>query len=201
MVYRNKKDPTITASFDFEDPKFKTVRLIYLSGPDTGKSFSLNKLTLRDKWELVDDYVDKGTGMITGEKPWDYEQINKPYPEPKFQQYIPVPKSVLEYEAKKVRRKQCGFEKPADYEEFADILALHHIKMARVNTGYISLPDTTKLKLQQLGIAVLATNEVAEKLTNVGMTCSACIEKGTPFRFDIRTKEDFDKLLEALQTL
>ena len=196
MIYKNKKDPKIKAQFDFEDLKFKTVRMIYLSGPNKGKSFSLNKTSLNDQWEVVEE-KEKKSFLDT----INWDEVNKPYPEPKVKKYIPVPESVLRYEQGKIKKKKCSFEKPENYEAFADILASHNIKMARVNTGYISLPDTTKLKLQQLGIAVLATNDLGEKLVGKGMTCKPCIEKGTPFRFDIRSQDEFDDLIEVLKNV
>lgn len=201
MIYRSKKDPTITASLDFENEKYKTVNMIYLTGPNKGKAFSISHSTLNLWWE-ENPLDEKKCKSILDDI--DMEKVNTPYPEPKFQAYIPVPQSVIEYESSK-RRKQnreiCMFEKPSDYEEFADLLAERNIRMKKVNKEYISLPDNSKLKLQAAGIALLASQTIGEMFINKGCQCKSCPEKGTPFRFDFKTQEDFDMMLEVLSNV
>ena len=200
MIYKSKKDPTITASLDFEDDKYKTVTMIYLTGPNKGKSFNITKSTLRLWWE--ENPLDEEECQSILDK-LDMEKINTPYPEPEFQAYIPIPDSVLKYEGK--RRKQakeiCEFEKPKDYEEFADLLVENNIKIKNVNSGYISLPDNSKLKNQAGGIALLASQNIGEMFIEKGYTCKPCCEKGTPFRFDFKTDKDFKTMLEVLSNV
>lgn len=191
MKYISKKDPTVTAALDYVNEEYNTVRLIYLTGDKAGKSFDVTQSTLKRWWKK-----DK----TVSEEEVKQEIINTPYPEPKEQKYIPKPQSVIEYEESK-KRVKCTFELPASYEDFADLLATNHIEIARVNTGYIALKDSTKLKLLRSGIGILATTELAELLAKKGMTSKPCIEKGTPFRFDAKSQEDFDNLINALKEL
>lgn len=200
MTYKNKKDSTVTAVLDFEDEKYKTVTLIYLTGKDKGKSFSINRSTLKMWWEEInssDVKIDKPKSVLDK---LDYEQINTPYPKPKEQKYIPVPQSVIEYENrnKVSRAKNTDFNAPSDYEEFADLLAKHNIRIKRVNTGYISLWDNSKLKLQNGRIALLASTDIGSELSSKGFKCEKCIEKGTPFRYNICTNEDFETMLGVI---
>ena len=195
MVYQSKKDEEIKAQLDFENEKFKTVNMIYLTGPNKGKAFTITQSTLKRWWRKFEDNESIRKTILDS---IDYEQVNTPYPEPKEQRYIPVPQSVIEYEESRSRRKKCDFEKPKDYEEFGDLLGSKNVVIKKVNSGYISLPDNSKLKLLSEGIGVLASEELGEKLVNRGLTCKACIEKGTPFRFDIKTQENFDILIEVL---
>ena len=198
MIYQNKENPEITASLDFENPKFMTVNMIYLTGPEKGKSFTITNSTLHNKWrEKPIDEAECKSFLDT----IDMKKVNEPYPEPKFQTYIPVPKSVLEYEASKIKKKKCTFNKPENYDVFADILAERGVKIARVNSGYIALPDTSKLKLLTTSIGILSANDLAVKFVTAGFVCKPCPEKGTPFRFDICTQEEYDKMLEVLSNV
>jgi len=196
MVYQSKKNPEVTASLDFENEKFRTVTLIYLTGKDKGKSFTITTSTLKRWWKVSNEELKPSVLNNL-----DYEKINEPYPEPKEQRYIPVPKSVLEYEAARSRKKSCNFDKPNDYEEFGDLLGEHNVKIKKVNSGYISLIDNSKLKLLTDCIGVLASDNLGEQLSKRGLKCKACIEKGTPFRFDIKSQEDFDILIEVLSNV
>lgn len=199
MTYKSKKDPTVTAVLDFKNPKFKTTQLIYVTGPNKGKSFSISDSTLKMWWEEVVE-EDK-PGVLSN---LDYDKINTPYPEPKEKKYIPKPQSVIDYENNKIRKQQryvCSFEKPANYDEFADLLVKHGVKMKGVNKEYISLPDNSKIKNRASGIALLASQNIGEMFIKEGYECKACPEKGTPFRFDFNTQEDFNKMLEVLSNV
>lgn len=191
MKYQSKKNPEVTAALDFENEEYNTVRMIYLSGDKAGQSFDVTKSTLKRWWKKMPE---------VSEEQIEQEIIDTPYPEPKEQKYIPKPEAVVEYEESK-RRAKCEFEMPASYEDFANELAANHIEIARVNTGYISLKDSTKLKLLRTGIGILASTELAELLAGKGMKSKPCIEKGTPFRFDAKTQDDYDNLVECLKEL
>jgi len=194
MIYKSKKDPEITAAFDFEDEKCATTRLIYLTGEKKGKSFVVSNSTLKRWWTPVEDKKENDNPLNL-----DFEQINKPYKPDVTPHYIPKPQSVIEYEEKKSPKKRvASFTMPTDYEQFADILAERNVAIKKVNSGYISLMDNSKLKLLKTGIGVLASNDVAERIVKKGIQARPCIEKGTPFRFDINSAEEYEWLLEAL---
>jgi len=180
--------------------------LEYLPGYDdskTGHQFSISESTLKRWWKLVDVTEEPEEKSVAEILHLDMDKINEPYPEPKEQKYIPKPQSVIEYEEKKTRarRKELDFELPKSYEEFADYLANNNIKIARVNTGYISFADSSKLKLLTSGIGVLASNDLGTLLAEKGLVSRPCIEKGTPFRFDAQHKDEYDALVYALQSL
>lgn len=203
MKYQSKKDPTITAAFDFENEKFKTTRLIYLTGPKEGQSFEISNSTLKRWWKKLEsepETVQPEEVVEAQPNPLniDFEQVNTPYPEPKEKKYIPKPQSVIEYEERKHLRSRASFEYPKDYEALADVFAEYNIKMKKVNRGYISLPDNSKIKILAVGVGILASDELAEKFVANGFQAKPCIEKGTPFRFDVKNAEEYAKMLEAL---
>ena len=208
MIYKSKKDKNILAKVVEQDEERKTVILEYITGEQSGKTFNITTSTLKRWWskvneseiESIDISVETPKEIPSVLKNLDYEKINTPYPEPKEQKYIPKPKSVIEYEEKK-KKVKCEIKLPDNYEDFATELSDKNIKIQRVNKGYLALEDTTKLKLLSTGIGVLATDKLGNELSLNGLQCRECIEKGTPFRFDIKTQEQYDKLITVLQTL
>ena len=207
MKYQSKKDPSIYAAFDFEDPKFHTTRMIYLTGDNKGKSFEVTNSTLKRWWRKVaeEDVTSevKEEPKQVDENPLniDYDKVNEPYKPDVTPHYIPKPQSVIEYEQSKSKKAKLDFELPKDYEEFADLLSQHNVHMARVNSGYISMTDKSKLKLLTKGIGVLASSDLGIELAKHGMTSKPCVEKGTPFRFDVTTEANFNDLLVVLEQL
>jgi hypothetical protein len=206
MKYQSKKDPSIIAAFDFEHEKFKTTRLIYLTGPKEGQSFEISNSTLKRWWKKLEsetveqNEVQTEQVVETVENPLniDFEQVNQPYHPEVTPHYIPKPQSVIEYEENKKRRVSATFDYPKDYETLADLFAEHNIKMKKVNRGYISLPDNSKIKILAVGIGILASTELAEKFVAKGFSSKPCIEKGTPFRFDVKNQDEYSKMLGAL---
>lgn len=186
MKYQSKKDPTIEAAFDFEDEKCKTTRLIYLTGEKRGTSFVIANTTLKRYWTPITD----------NPLHIDVEQVNKPYKPDVTPHYIPKPQSVIEYEERKMK-KLADFDYIKDYDEFADELAKRNVVIKKVNAGYISLSDNTKIKILGKGIGILASEDWAEKFSKNGFIARPCIEKGTPFRFDICTEEDYLKMWDV----
>lgn len=188
MIYTSKKDPKVTASFDFEDTKCNTTRLIYLTGEKAGTSFVVSNSTLKRWW----------TKESSSPIEVDMEEVNKPYKPDVTPHYIPKPQSVIEYEENKRVKNKVDFTMPSSYEEFGDLLAEKGVIIKKVNSGYISLPDSTKIKLLRTSIGILASTEIAERFVKRGFKSKPCIEKGTPFRFDITTQKEYDMMLEAL---
>ena len=192
-TYKSKKDENITAEV-VKCPNDNTIILKYLTGEHKDKTFTITTGTLKRWWKKVE----KSALDILGV---DMDEVNKPYPEPKEQKYIPKPQSVIEYEENKKRKVKLDFELPTDYNTFADALAENGVKIKRVNSGYIAMEDSSKLKLLTNGIGVLASTELAELLAKCAITSKPCIEKGTPFRFDIKTQLDYDSLVRTLAQL
>lgn len=200
MKYESKKDPTIIAAYDFENEKFKTTRLIYLTGPKAGQSFEVSNSTLKRWWrKLKDDEVQTEKVVETPSNPLniDFEQVNQPYHPNVTPHYIPKPQAVIEYEESK-KRKVASFDFPNDYDTLANMMAERNVVMKKVNRGYISLPDNSKIKILTMGIGILASTELAEKFIARGFQAKACIEKGTPFRFDVKNADEYEKMWGAL---
>lgn len=190
--YRSKKDSSIEAHVDSVSDKFGTTMLVYDTGEKSGTTFTISNSTLKRWWRKIDD--DNPLDI-------DMDKVNEPYPEPKEQKYVPVPEAVKEYEeVKRMRRmgKNKDVDTPKDLENIAITLGEKSIPIKRLNKGYISLIDNTKIKVFNSGIGILASNTVGEALSKIGMTSRTCIEPGTPFRFDISTNEDFEKALDAI---
>lgn len=203
-IYVSKKDTDVTAKV-VKRPNDTTVILEYLTGDKAGNTTSITVGTLKRYWKSSDKIKqeeiipEKSTEEILGV---DMDEVTKPYPEPKEKKYIPKPESVIEYEAKRTRaRKGTDFDVPTDYEVFADLLASRDVAMKKVNKGYIAMPDSSKIKLLNCGVGILASEYVAEQFVKAGFTSRPCIEKGTPFRFDFTNEEDYNKMLDILSEL
>ena len=172
-----------------------------MTGDEKGKSVTISTSTLKRYWrkeQAEDTTTEKSAEEILG---IDMEEVNKPYKPDVTPHYIEKPESVKEYEENKRRKPKCEFAIPSSYNEYADILADNDVRLKSVNKGYIALEDASKLKLLSTGIGVLASTALGEALAKSGLTSRPCIEKGTPFRFDIKTSEQNDALIKALAFL
>lgn len=196
-IYRSKKpDKTDLTAELVKRPNESTVILKYLTGDEKGKSVTISTSTLKRYWrkEQAEKTVEEILDI-------DMEKVNEPYKPNVTPHYIEKPQSVKEYEESKRRTPKCEYDLPGNYNDYADLLASKSIKLKSVNSGYISLSDSSKLKLLSNGIGVLASTALGEELAKSGMTSRPCIEKGTPFRFDIKSEEQFDTLNDALAKL
>lgn len=193
MKYQSKKDPNIMAVFDYKDEVRGINRLIYLTGEKAGHSFEVSSSTLKRWWNEIPTTPEEDEEAI----------INAPYHPDVTPHYIPKPESVVQYEKARSRRKPntCEFELPEGYEEFANLLESFGANIRRVNKEYITLEDGSKFKLRQSGIAILASTDMAEIFSKHGFKAKACIEKSTPFRFDIGTNAEYDTMKDILKSL
>jgi hypothetical protein len=197
-IYTSKKNPDVTAKI-VKKPNEMTVILEYLTGDKAGETTTITTSTLQRYWKKSEVEEQKSVAEILNV---DMDEVNKPYAPEVTPHYIPKPESVVEYEENKKRtRSKRTFDVPTDYDTFANILAENGVKMKRVNKGYISLPDNTKLKLLGGGVGILASGYVAEAFAQAGYKSRACIEKGTPFRFDITTEDAYNNMYKILSTL
>lgn len=195
-IYTSKKHPDVTAKI-VKKPNETTVILEYLTGDKVGENTTITTGTLERYWRKGEKK--SATDVLNV----DMNEVNEPYPEPEKKEYIPKPEVVKEYEAKKRVSKVVprDYAVPTDYEEFADKLAERGVTIKRVNKGYIALPDSTKLKLLGKSIGILASDYVAENFAKAGFMSKPCIEKGTPFRFDIITEVEYNKMYDILSGL
>lgn len=213
MKYQSKKHPEVIASLDSKNEKFKTVILIYLTGPDAGKSVSITESTFKRWWKKYEEPEQLNSdGTITKEEDVvaptptspldslgiDYDKVNEPYPEPKEQKYIKKPESVVAYENR--RRKHND-----DLPEFDDMTAILSSVVKKVNKGYVRLEDGTTIWRKPTLINVYAADKTWEILTEAGFKSrvntygkSKTIDKDRPYAFDIYSKEDFDRVVAAL---
>jgi len=213
MKYQSKKHPEVIASLDSKNEKFKTVILIYLTGPDAGKSVSITESTFKRWWKKYEEPEQLNSdGTITKEEDVvaptptspldnlgiDYDKVNEPYPEPKEQKYIKKPESVVAYENR--RRKHND-----DLPEFDDMAEILSSVVKKVNKGYVRLEDGTTIWRKPTLINVYAADKTWETLTEAGFKSrvntygkSKTVDKDRPYAFDIYSKEDFDRVVAAL---
>jgi len=190
-IYRSKKKTDVTAKV-VKRPNETTVILEYVTGDEVGKTTSITTGTLARYWrkeKSVEEILDLDT-----------EKINEPYKPDVKPHYIPKPEAVKEYEERK-KKVKCNFTLPTDYEDFADKLTDHDIALKSVNKGYIALADSSKLKLLGSGIGILASDKLGEEFVKKGFSSKPCIEKGTPFRFDIKTEDEYNTMYEVLASI
>lgn len=195
-IYQSKKPGKSDIKAELvKKPNENTVILKYLNGEHEGKTVTITTGTLKRYWREIKQ--EKTAEEVLG---IDMEEVNKPYKPDVKPHYIPKPDSVKRYEESKKKIK-CDFALPDSYESFADTLAENGVKLKSVNKGYIALEDSSKLKLLTGGIGILASDELGEALANSGLTSRPCIEKGTPFRFDVVKKEDYDIMCKVLSDI
>lgn len=186
MIYKSKKDETLTAKVVSTDEKCNTCILEYLSGDKVGKTIALTNSTLKRWWKKVDEpkTVDEILGI-------DNDVVNTKYPEPKVQKYIPKPKSVIEYEEKKKRTK-CDLP---DYESLKEIFANVAKKL---NSSYIILKDETSIFRLTSFIRINAPEKYMEEFSELGLTGSPNKDNKRPLTYVIKSLEDFENVKEIL---
>lgn len=190
MKYRSKKDPEVIAAYDFENKKFKTTTLIYLTGPKKGYSFTINNCTLEKYWEKVDDVP----------KPLDFteiemEQINQPYHPNVTPHYIPKPPAVIEYEEKK-KRSYMNTELPT-FEEVCDMFG-PILKRINEKSNYVRFKDETTLHIRNYKLKLYTVENIWEQLAQKGLESKPNNDKDRPFAFILKSREDFDKFAEVI---
>ena len=197
MKYQSKKDETVFADLVETEEKYGTVMLVYTSGEKNGKSFSVTTSTLKRWWKKVEDekVAEKSTTSLSES---DVEQINTPYKPNVTPHYIKKPDAVVEYEEKK---KMARAHKPnTEMPSFVEIKELFKNQTKRCNdvAHYITLADGTNLNRSPASLIVRATDEVAVKLSTLGLQTFACNEGKWKFRYKIVNGEDFEKIKTAL---
>lgn len=192
MKYVSKKDENIIASLDSTNEKYGTATLIYLTGENAGKSFSITTSTLKRWWKATAD-----SDVETSNNPLhiDMEQVNTPYKPDVVPHYIPKPQSVIDYENKS-RGKKLNTELPVFeviVETFAELLS-------KINetSKYVKFKDGTTLWRKSSCIDIYATEHLFEPLTKAGLTSAPNKDKARPFAYHIETKEDFELAREVI---
>lgn len=192
MKYQSKKDPEVTAYVDFEEEKYGTVMMIYLSGPNKGKSFSITKSTLKRWWKVINEE----NSAIKFEDTIDFEQVNKPYKPEVKRHYIPKPQSVIDYENNK-KKGYYNFNLP-NFEEIVENLGSKAIKVNE-NSSYLKFEDKSTLWRKNTRIDIYASEELGMKLAESGLKSSVNKDKDRPFAFKIEGIEEYNKMLEVLE--
>jgi len=190
MKYKSKKDPDIIAAFDFDNEKFKTTTLIYLTGPKKGYSFTINNCTLRKYWEPVED-IPKPLNFT----PEQMEQINQPYKPDVTPHYIPKPQSVIEYEENKHKSRRNN-ELPT-FEEIADMFGVV-LKKINEKSNYVVFKDGSAMHRKSAFIKFNTVENIWTQLAEKGLESQSNPDKDRPFAFTIKTKEDFDTVAEVI---
>lgn len=186
MKYQSKKDPTITAAFDFQDEKTKVNHMIYLTGEKAGYSFEVSSSTLKRWWTKVE---------ITKEE-LDAEIINTPYHPDVTPHYIPVPDSVKEYEASK-KRNRVNADIP-DFETMSEEFASFSKKINE-KSQYIAIKDSdTTIWRKAQRIDIYADQMMWERFVAQGLQSTENKDKKRPFHIKIETEKDYERMRDAI---
>lgn len=178
MRYKSKKDPTVIASYDFQNPKTKTIRMIYLTGDKAGNSFEISSSTLERWWSKVE----------ADDKEAEAEILNTPYRPNVTPHYIPKPESVIKYEERK-RKARMNTEFP----EFKDMVNDLGSAVGKVNTGYIYIKNTkTTVWRQANAIVLYADEQVWEKFVAKGFKSESNPDKARPFTIKVKTADEYE---------
>ena len=192
MKYQSKKDTSIIASIEKTEEKYGTVLMKYLTGPDTGRTFSITNSTLKRWWKRVEDEEEN-----TANNPLsiDINKVNEPYHPDVTPRYIPKPKSVIEYEAKK--GKKYNNELP-EFEEISESLA-EYCKKINDNSKYVMFHDKSTMWRKCGAIDLYASESLWSLLTESGLQSKPNKDKDRPFAFKITNIEEYNKVLEAVK--
>lgn len=190
-MYQSKKNTEITARLESMDEKYNTVLMVYETGPDVGKSFSITTSTLKRWWRLVNDDTPNSILNI------DDSVVNTKYPEPKEQKYIPKPKSVIEYEAKK------GVKYNNDLPTHEEIAETFAPVLNKINKTYVVFKNGCWLERKSGYINLYSNEEVWQILTDKGFQFRPNGMKNTKLNFvlKINTIEDYEIVSEVLRNV
>jgi hypothetical protein len=186
MKYQSKKDPTITAAFDFQNEKTKTITMIYLTGEKAGHSFDISASTLKRWWKKMD----------ATEEEVAEERINAPYHPDVTPHYIPKPQSVIDYENAK-STKRSNIDLPS-FEDMVDTLQ-SVCKKVNETSKYVQLLDSdTTIWRKSRSIDIYADEQIWTKLAESGLQSTANKDKKRPFAIKITSAEDYETLVNTL---
>lgn len=183
--YQSKKDETVFAVVEREEEKYGTTLLVYKSGPDSGKAFSITNSTLKRWWREVADSANP--------LDLDMKKINEPYNPGVTPQYIKKPSSVVAYEESKIRRNK-------DLPSFALVVEQLGPWLKKVNdlSNYVLFKNNSTLWVRLAYISIYATEPVWIRLTEAGLMSTPNKDKVRPFAFKLTTTAEYEKAVKAL---
>lgn len=190
MKFQSKKDTTITANLEKEEEKYGTVILKYLTGSETGKTISITKSTLNRWWKKIEDEVTSNSVLHI-----DNEKVNEPYKPDVTPHYIPKPKSVIEYEAKK--GKKYNNDLP-EFEVMSEDFATY-CKKINSNSKYVMFNDKSTMWRKCGAIDLYASEALWALLTERGLQSKPNKDKDRPFAFKITTLDEYNTILDVVK--
>lgn len=197
MQYKSKKTGEL-AHFDSKDEKYGTTTLVYDSGDKKGTAFQVTSSTLKRWWKKVDDSNEQES---TDEEPKsvsdiDADRINEPYPEPKEQKYIPKPKAVKEFEARKKRVRGKYNDTLPDYETATNQVAK---VLKKINKGYAVFKNGSSLHRINPAIVIFAEEQYREILEGLGLEAGDNSQDGArPYKFVIKDADTWNSFVEQV---
>ena len=197
MKYQSKRDPEVIAELDSinEDG---SASMVYLTGPKTDTAFEVSESTFKRWWtKMEDNEKTLNETNVQDVLNIDYEQVNTPYPEPKEQKYISKPDSVVEYEEKKKRSRSRVNEDIPSFTKIVDDLG-KFAKKINETSGYLRFKDGTTLWRKITKIDIYAAEKTWEALTALSFTSKPNNDKARPFAFEIKTMEDYEKVVTGI---
>lgn len=197
MQYKSKKTGEL-AHFDSKDEKYGTTTLVYDSGDKKGTAFQVTSSTLKRWWKKVDDSNEQES---TDEEPKsvsdiDADRINEPYPEPKEQKYIPKPKAVKEFEARKKRVRGKYNDTLPDYETATNQVAK---VLKKINKGYAVFKNGSSLHRLNPAVVIFAEEQYREILEGLGLEAGDNSQDGArPYKFVIKDADTWNSFVEQV---
>ena len=192
IQFVSKKDDSIIVSLVHTSYRYKTVCLIYETGEKKGETFNITTSTLKRWWTKIED-------NSTPLDDVDFNEVDKPYPEPEKQHFVDIPKSVQIYETiTAAEKKTLDFYVPENYEELVTFLSERGIKVKRVNKEYVILDNDIKVKLRTYGIYLLVKPEHCDPFVERGLQFKVTKEPITPCGIQVKSQEDLESCLSVL---
>lgn len=187
-TYQSKKDETIFAVVEREEEKYGTTLLIYTSGPNSGKSFSLTNSTLKRWWKIV--------SVSESENPLniDLNKVAEPYKPDVTPHYVKKPESVINYEESKKTRKTKDL--PTLDTVVEDLGAW--LNSINELSNYVKFKNDTTLWVKHSAVDIYATEAAWSRLTEAGFMSKPNKDKVRPFAFKLTTMEEYKKSVKAL---
>lgn len=197
MQYKSKKTSEL-AHFDSKDEKYGTTTLVYDSGDKKGTAFQVTSSTLKRWWKKVDDSNEQEStdGEPKSVSDIDADRINEPYPEPKEQKYIPKPKAVKEFEARKKRVRGKYNDTLPDYETATNQVAK---VLKKINKGYAVFKNGSSLHRLNPAIVIFAEEQYREILEGLGLEAGDNSQDGArPYKFVIKDADTWNSFVEQV---
>ena len=196
IIYKNKKTG-VRAKFNKEQNG--VCMMVYLDGPDKNKFFNTTVSTLKRWWKKDVQMGDEGSSDILAE----IGISDEPYPEPKKQEIVEKPQSVIDFENIKSRNPRT--QKPWDgfikFEDLPKILDEYGITPKKKTSEYIIFNDKSSLQARKHWLVLFCGEVTALALETKGFFIEPNKDPVRPYKVIVKENNDLDAFFGVLKNV